>query len=207
MDPALFRTIALETNDQGQADAQLALAARRVIDRDGAVVFNPDDPGVPMWKKFAIPFALIAAGDMEPDNLAYFRVPVTPLKPFTTVHAAIMKPTASFEGGTEGNPIDTLQTMLGVSIPGSNVYPTAFLDFDVGYSDPDIANDSTYIIRNHGELFPAAGGMFNAWQEPRQVNVYLKFSSNLGVLADYQTITAGGLEIWLLVSKLPDAPW
>lgn len=42
MDPALFRNIALETNDQGQAGVDLALAARRIVNRFGEVVFNPD---------------------------------------------------------------------------------------------------------------------------------------------------------------------
>lgn len=46
MDPALLRNIALQTNDDGTADAQLALAARRLINKNGAIQFNPDDlPG------------------------------------------------------------------------------------------------------------------------------------------------------------------
>lgn len=42
MDPALFRNISLETNDNGRSGVELALAARRIIDRDGNVAFNPD---------------------------------------------------------------------------------------------------------------------------------------------------------------------
>lgn len=43
MDPALFRNISLETNDNGRSGVELALAARRIIDKDGRVVFNPDN--------------------------------------------------------------------------------------------------------------------------------------------------------------------
>lgn len=43
MDPALTRNVSLETNDQGTADAQLALLARRLINKLGIVVINPDD--------------------------------------------------------------------------------------------------------------------------------------------------------------------
>jgi hypothetical protein len=55
MDPALLRNIALETNDQGASDARLALAARRLVDRNGQVVINPDDlSAIPMWRKYRV---------------------------------------------------------------------------------------------------------------------------------------------------------
>jgi hypothetical protein len=55
MDPALLRNIALESNDQGAADAQLSLASRRIIDREGRVVINPDDmSAIPMWRKYRV---------------------------------------------------------------------------------------------------------------------------------------------------------
>jgi hypothetical protein len=76
MDPALFKNIALETNDDRAADAQLALAARRLIDRLGGIQLNPDDMpstmarlavvgGVPTWQKFRITADMIPNGTID----------------------------------------------------------------------------------------------------------------------------------------------
>lgn len=222
MDPALFRNIALETNDQGSADAQLALAARRLIDAKGDVQFNPDDlpasmrslgggGAIPMWFRYDLTLSAILAGVMEPDNPAYFRVPITTMPPGGMIHGAAMKPTQSFATSSETETVDTLQTMVGYSVPGENVYPTGIMNFDVGFGDgPGIENDPSYILRAVAQaptaldLYPYTSAL--AWAGTRRVNLYLKFSDNLGVLADYQALTAGGVRVWLLQSVLPSFP-
>jgi hypothetical protein len=216
MDPALLRNIALQTNDNGEADAQLALAARRMIDRNGQVQINPDDlpasmralggaGAVPMWVKFSVPLSVFLTGELDPSNTAYWRVPLFTTKPGTIIHDCVVKPTEGFAGPA----VDTLLLYVGVSTPAfSNIFisgPTAISYFGDG---PGIENDLSYVFHAQRtnpqdvSLFPAQSLSYSG-VAGIALFAKLEIDSSPGVAEDFLALTAGGLDIWLLVSVLP----
>lgn len=210
MDPALLRNIALQTNDKGEADAQIALVSRRVIDRDGQVQLNPDDlpasmralggaGAVPMWVKYSVTLAQFLAGELNVNNFLF--LPLIPDAADVFIYDAVIRPTESFAGVGA----DEVIVSVGRDAPGlENV---DFLLKGEFFGDgPGIENDRSYITHaavatnyTYMNLFP---GNNIGYDNPTSIRIYLRLTSPTG-LSDYEGLTAGAVDVWLLVSKLP----
>jgi hypothetical protein len=207
MNPALLRNISLETNDQGQADAQIALASRRSIDKNGDVQLNPDDlpasmralgggGAVPMWRKFSVSLADLQAG-VEEDGKVKVRL-------FTAVPGTIISDGASrvtdiYDAPVEeALPMDSLQWSVGKTGAEQIFYDQQ------GYSPP--AEDIGNWVRSTAASAQANAQM-NFLKVETDVNAYFSlntepFTAQLD-LATAALFTAGSVDIWLLISVLP----
>jgi hypothetical protein len=210
MDPALFKNIALETNDDRAADAQLALAARRVIDKNGGVQLNPDDlpasmralggtGAVPMWVKYSVSLAQFLAGELNVNNFLF--LPLIPDAADVFVYDAVIRPTESFAG------VGADEVIVSVGRGSDTLENVDFLLKAEFYGDgPGIENDRSYIVHaavptnyTYMNLFP---GNNIGYVDPVSIRIYLRLTSPTG-LSDYEGLTAGAVDVWLLVSKLP----
>jgi hypothetical protein len=207
MNPALLRNISLETNDQGQADAQIALASRRSIDKNGDVQLNPDDlpasmralgggGAVPMWRKFSVSLADLQAG-VEEDGKVKVRL-------FTAVPGTIISDGASrvtdiYDAPVEeALPMDSLQWSVGKTGAEQIFYDQQ------GCSPP--AEDIGNWVRSTAASAQANAQM-NFLKVETDVNAYFSlntepFTAQLD-LATAALFTAGSVDIWLLISVLP----
>jgi hypothetical protein len=210
MDPALFRNIALETNDDRTADAQLALAARWLIDRLGGIQLNPDDMpstmarlavvgGVPTWQKFRITADMIPNGTIDLGGNWVF--PLFTASAITMVMGGFIAPVESFDQDPEADPqltgLDTISTGVQWRTPDESL--VGYISF-AGYADgPQIVGDPTYTA--------VTNGMAPILNDGQVVMGFITIPSqdelNPPTLEDYQKLIAGGFDVWLLVAKLP----
>jgi hypothetical protein len=210
IDPALFRNISLQTNDQGTADALLALAARRMIDKDGGIQIDPDDlpatmrrlgdvGGVPMWLKFRITAAQIPNGTLDAGGSLV--LPLFTASAVTMIMGAFIAPVESFDQDPEADPqltgLDTLSVGVQWRTPDDSLI--GYLSM-AGYADgPQIVGDPTYT-----EIANSLAPIVNDGQV---VTGFIAIPSQNDpdppTLEDYQKIIAGGFDVWLLVAKLP----
>lgn len=212
MDPALLRTIALETNEKGEADAQIALVARRMIDRNGQVQVNADDlpasmralgggVAVPMWKKFTVTAADINACE-DFGGGDRLRVPITTLEPTTFLHAAAARPTAFFDGPgyVNGEMIMT----IGWQVAGFDDPMTLFNSRSAWFDGPGIEDDISYL--DTVDSLNASSATRALWlllaSQATPIIFYLH-NDSYGQASDFQDLVTGGFNLWLLLSKLP----
>jgi hypothetical protein len=210
MDPALLRNIALQTNDKGEADAQLALAARRMIDRNGQIQINPDDlpasmralggaGAVPMWVKYSVTLAQFLAGELGVNNFLFLEL--IPDATDVFIYDAVIRPTESFAGvGADEVIVSVGGTSPGLERIESLVKGEFFGD------GPGIENDRTYITHaqvasnyTYMNLFPGSNIGF---AKPTSIRIYLRLTAP-STHEDYEGLTAGAVDVWLLLSKLP----
>lgn len=207
MNPALLRNIALETNDQGEADAQIALVARRMIDRNGEVQINPDDlaasmralgggGAVPMWRKFSVSLADLQAGVEENGKV---KVKLFTAAVGTIINDAASRPVEMYDAPVEeALPMDTIRVSVGKTGLEETFHE------NTGFSAP--AEDVDNWVR--GTNAAAQGNAQpNLMKVPTDVNAYfyltgVPFSGTLD-LATAALFTAGAVDIWLLISVLP----
>jgi hypothetical protein len=196
MDPALLRNIALETNDQGAADAQMALVARRMIDRNGQVQLNPDDlpasmralgggGAVPMWSKYSVTAAQFLAAAADPENDVVATVEIEVLPQFTVIHEYVVNHSQAFPGLTMSPTIAVEADIAGVGVAqianyaGIREVPSP-LDFML--TERILDSGAHRIIRGASAILRAT------------------LTLDEGALED---LTDGIFDFWLLLSKLP----
>jgi hypothetical protein len=208
MDPALLRNIALQTNDQGESDAQIALVARRMIDRNGQVQLNPDDlpatmralggaGAVPMWQKFSVTAADISRGTVDGGGLI---IPLLTTAALTVITGVVAAPVESLVQDPEADPqlvgFTTMSVGVGYSVGGGGIVGLLTV---AGYGEgPQIVGDPSYVEETHAfTLFKQETLVAATMALPSQDEI------NPPVLADYQKIITGAFNLWLLLSKLP----
>lgn len=209
IDPALFRNISLQTNDQGTADALLALTARRMIDKDGGIQIDPDDlpatmrrlgdvGGVPLWLKFRIKAAQISSGTVDAGG--NLRIPLFTAPALTVISGAVIAPVGVFVQDPDADPqltgFDTLAVGAAYDDGAGGIVSVLSA---VGFSDgPEITTDPTYIVEDHTfRLLKGARAVFASLSIPSQID------PDPPILADYEKIISGAFDLWLLVAKLP----
>lgn len=211
MDPALLRNISLQTNDRGAADAQISLVARRLIGKGDDVIIDPDDLAatltrltaaisiVPRWKKYRVDLAAIKAAALE-GTMAKVLLLATGTG-ITVIHDAIIKPAAGFIGAAAA------AVVVNVYVGKTGAISTV-LGQQVGYGDgAGIEADAGYIQGAYSQVFDTDKVAKNVafFAAPTEINLYVELVTDPGptVLADYDALTAGAVDVWMLESVLP----
>lgn len=196
MDPALLRNIALQTNDQGESDARLALVARRLMDRTGQVQLNPDDlpasmralgggVAVPMWSKYSVTAAQFLAASADPTTDLVSTVALGVLPQFTVIHEYIVNHSQAFPGLTMSPTIAVEADIAGVGVAQIANYAGI----------KEVPSPTDFMITERVSD-AAAHRVIRAASATLQATLTL----DEGAIED---LTDGIFDIWLLLSKLP----
>lgn len=203
--------IAAEFGLHGSADAQLAIAACVLLDRNNEIALDGRDlagtmtrlatnvSAVPRWKKYSVDLAAVKAAAVEG---AMAKVPLmTTGAGITVIHDAIIKPAASFVGAAAA------AVVVNVYVGKTGAIST-ILGQQVGYGDgAGIEADAGYIQSAYSQLFDTDKVAKNVafFAAPTEIDLFVELTVDPGpaVAADYDALTAGAVDVWMLESVLP----
>jgi hypothetical protein len=202
--------IAADFGLQGNNDAQLALAACVLLDRDNEVALDGRDlsgtmgrlavvGGVPVWQKFRVTAAQIPGATVDAGGVLI--IPLFTASAITMIMGAFIAPVESFDQDPEADPqltgLDTLAVGVQWRTPDESL--VGYLSMS-GYADgPQIVGDPIYTeIANSWAPIVNDGQVVTGF-----ITIPSQNDPDPPTLADYEKIIAGGFDVWLLVAKLP----